>query len=76
MKRGTSKRIGQGIYRDRYGLAATVKVGTGADAQQREKRFPFDTAFKDIKAWQEAIRSELRTASRRPAGISTRDAPG
>ena len=66
-KKPRRKRIGKGIYRDRYGLSAVVKVGTGADARQREKRFAFDTAFRDIKAWQEAIRSELRTASRRPA---------
>ena len=61
------KRIGKGIYRDAYGLSATVKVGTGADAQQREKRFPFDTPFKEIKAWQEAMRAELRTPAERPA---------
>ena len=51
------KRIAKGIYRDTYGLSATVKVGTGAEAQQREKRFAFDTPLKDIRAWQGAIRS-------------------
>jgi hypothetical protein len=40
------KRVGKGIYRDTYGLSATVKVGTGDHASQREKRFPFDTPFK------------------------------
>ena len=54
------KRIGKGIYRDRYGVSATVKVGTGDAALQREKRFPFDTSLKEIKAWQEAMRGELR----------------
>ena len=43
------KRIGKGIYRDAYGLSATIKVGTGANALQREKRFPFDTPFKDCQ---------------------------
>ena len=64
------KRIGKGIYRDGYGMSAVVKVGTGSAARQREKRFPSDTPFRDIKAWQEAIRSELRIASRRPAATA------
>ena len=64
------KRIGKGIYRDRYGVAAAVKVGTGDAAQQREKRFPFDTPLKEIKIWQEAMRGELRTALRRPVALS------
>ncbi len=63
------KRIGKGIYRDRYGLSATVKVGTGADALQREKRFAFDTPVKDIKAWQGAMRAELQTITRRPGTV-------
>jgi hypothetical protein len=54
------KRIGKGIYRDRYGMSATVKVGTGDFARQREKRFAFDTPLKEVKAWQEAMRAELR----------------
>ena len=64
------KRIGRGIYRDRYGMSAIVKVGTGDEARQREKRYPFDTPLKDIKAWQESMRAELRAALRRPAALS------
>lgn len=64
-------RVGKGIYRDEWGFAATVKVGTGTEAQQREKRFPFDTPMKDMRAWQAAIRAELRAALARPAS-STR----
>ena len=60
------KRIGKGIYRDKYGLSAILKVGTGAEAQQREKRFPFDTPLKELRTWQGAIRSELRAALARP----------
>jgi hypothetical protein len=63
------KRIGKGIYRDPYGLSATVKVGTGSDALQREKRFPFDTPQMVIKTWQEAMRTELRRALHRPAAV-------
>ena len=69
-KKPRRKRIGKGIYRDRYGLSAAVKVGTAADAHQREKRFPFDTSLKNIKAWQEAMRTELRKAANRPAAAS------
>lgn len=64
------KRIGKGIYRDAYGLAAAVKVGTGSEAQQREKRFPFDTPFKAMKDWQEAMRAELRKALHRPTAAA------
>jgi hypothetical protein len=60
------KRIGKGIYRERYGLSATVKVGTGDQSRQREKRFPFDTPLKDIKGWRGAIRAELQAQQRRP----------
>jgi site-specific recombinase XerD len=73
------KRIGKGIYRDRYGMSGTVKVGTGAQALQREKRFAFDTPLKDIKEWQGAMRSELQTRSRRPMtvrGTLAEDATG
>src|SRR5262245_22275240 len=69
-KRGRRKRVGKGIYRDGYGLSATVKVGTGDRAYQREKRFPFDTVFKDIRSWQEAMRSELRALSERPVNLT------
>src|SRR5579863_5698841 len=62
------KRIGQGIYRDRYGLSATVKVGTGAEAMQREKRFAFDTPTRELKGWQDAMRVELQQRLRRRPG--------
>jgi site-specific recombinase XerD len=66
-KKPRRKRIGKGIYRDRYGLAAAVKVGSGAEALGREKRFPFDTELKVIRTWQEAIRVELRAQQAKPA---------
>jgi integrase len=49
-------KIDKGIYRDRYGLAATVKAG----GVQREKRYPPDTSIKTIKAWQTDTRSALQ----------------
>jgi site-specific recombinase XerD len=64
------KRVGKGIYRDKYGLAAVVRVGTGADAVGREKRFPFDTPHGEIKAWQDARRAELRAVLRRPVSAA------
>jgi hypothetical protein len=48
-------RIAPGIYRDQYGLAATVKVGR----VQREHRFPAEEALATIKAWQANVRAEL-----------------
>jgi integrase len=53
MKRRT--RIAEGVYRDRYGLAATVKVGR----VQKEQRFPNDTDLDTIKSWRTQTRAEL-----------------
>ena len=47
--------IDKGIYRDAYGIAATVK----AHGTQREKRFPADASIKAIKAWQNETRVAL-----------------
>ena len=54
-------RIGQGIYRDQWGLSATVKV----DGTQREKRFPAGTAIRTIRVWQDHMRVALRAAAPR-----------
>ncbi|CAN5877517.1 hypothetical protein BH24ACI5_BH24ACI5_04210 [soil metagenome] len=50
------ERIDTGIYRDQWGIGATVKVGT----LQREKRYPHDASIKTIKAWQDETRVALR----------------
>ena len=68
-RRGRRTRIGKGLYRDSYGLAAAVKVGTGLEAVQREKRFAFDTSHKEMRAWQDATRAELRARQRRPVAV-------
>ena len=54
-------RIGQGIYRDQWGLSATVKV----DGTQREKHFPAGTAIRTIRVWQNHMRVALRAAAPR-----------
>lgn len=61
------RRIARGVYKDRHGLAATVKVGTGDESFQREKRFPHETPHKEIKKWQEDTRAELRRMQGRPS---------
>lgn len=50
------ERIAKGVYRDQWGIAATVKVGK----LQREKRFPSDAGLKEIKNWQDETRVALR----------------
>jgi integrase len=45
-----------GVYRDRYGLRSTVKVGT----IQREKRWKPDTPIKKLTDWQDETRVALR----------------
>ncbi len=54
-------RVAQGIYRDRWGLAATVKV----NGIQREIRFPPGTPLKSIRTRRDELRAGLRTL---PAG--------
>ena len=54
-------RVAQGVYKDRHGLAATVKV----NGVQREIRFPPGTPLKTIRARRDELRASLRTL---PAG--------
>ena len=54
-------RVAEGIYKDRHGLAATVKV----NGTQREVRFPPGTPLKTIRARRDELRASLRTL---PAG--------
>ena len=54
-------RVAKGIYKDRHGLAATVKV----NSVQREIRFPPGTPLKTIRARRDELRASLRTL---PAG--------
>lgn len=53
---GTRTRIAEGVYKDNLGLAASVKVGH----KTKEKRFPFGTDLRVIKAWRESARVKLR----------------
>jgi integrase len=50
----------EGIKEDRYGVRAYVKIGTGATARQKEKRFKRNTPLKTILNWQESTRVALR----------------
>ena len=50
-------RVAQGIYKDRWGLAATVKV----NGIQREIRFQPGTPLKTIRAQRDEMRASLRT---------------
>ncbi len=54
-------RVAEGVYKDRHGLAATVKV----NGVQRELRFPPGTPLKTIRARRDELRASLRTL---PAG--------
>ncbi len=48
-------RLAQGIWQDKYGIAAVVKVGR----VQREQRFPPGTDLEELKRWQHRTRAEL-----------------
>ena len=63
--------IARGVYRDRWGVSATVKV----DGTQREKRFPSGTSLLDIRRWQGEMRVALRASvPSRPHGSFKADA--
>ncbi len=49
-------RVAKGIYSDRHGLSATVKIGK----HQREKRWPSGTSLRELRTWQDRTRVELR----------------
>lgn len=51
----TRTRLAEGIYRDRFGLAATVKVR----GVQRERRWPSDTSLDVLRSWRVQMRAEL-----------------
>ena len=53
--------MAEGIYKDQYGLAATVKV----NGIQREMRFPAGTSLKTIRAQRDQLKASLL---RRPHG--------
>ena len=70
-------RVSEGVYRDRYGLAATVKV----NGIQRERRFQRDTGLRTIQAWRAETRGSLVTlpkGAKHNAGVrrTTLPAPG
>lgn len=50
-------RVAEGIYKDRHGLAAAVKV----NGIQREVRFPHGTPLNTIRARRNELRASLRT---------------
>ena len=63
-------RVAEGIYRDRWGLAATVKV----NGVQREIRFPLGTPLKTIRARRDELRTSLRHQRRYQSGAFADDA--
>lgn len=51
------RRVSEGIYEDRYGLAATVKVG----GRQQEVRFPPGTSLRKIQAERNRMKVALQS---------------
>ena len=56
-------RFAVGIYRDRWGLSATVKV----HGRQREKRFSANASIRSARAWRDEMRAGHR---RRRQGVN------
>ena len=72
-QKGTRRRcrIAKGIYRDRHGLAATVKV----NGVQRERRFERETPVMTMRAWQDEARASLRTLPKAAKNTLAYDVP-
>jgi len=58
------KRVSEGIYEDRYGLAATVKV----NGRQQEIRFPPGTSLRKIQAERNRMKAAMQATPARRAG--------
>ena len=56
------RRLATGIVRDRYGIEARVAVGSGETRRSRFRRYPAATNLKEIKAWQDEVRAQLKLA--------------
>ena len=67
----TRRKVAKGIYKDKYGVAATVKV----DDIQRERRFPRGTAIKTMRTWQDTTRASLRSMPKGEKHTLAYDAP-
>ena len=67
----TRRKLAKGIYKDRYGVAATVKV----DGIQRERRFARGTAIKTMRTWQDTTRASLRSMPKGAKHTLAYDAP-
>jgi len=61
--RGARKRIAKGVYRDRYGISAIVRV---RPHPQKELRFPFGTELKKIQRARGEERQKLLAKDARP----------
>jgi integrase len=53
-------RVAKGIYRDRFGYAARVVVGSGPSALVSEQRYGHDESLRVIKGWQDSERARLQ----------------
>ena len=67
----TRRKLAKGIYKDKYGVAATVKV----DNIQRERRFARGTAIKTMRTWQDTTRASLRSMPKGAKHTLAYDAP-
>jgi len=65
-RRGKRVRVALGVYRDKIGYSGVVRVGEW----RKEKRFPKHTPLSEIKDWQAAWRTRLRSSGlpRAPKG--------
>lgn len=68
---GSRTRIGEGLYRDRSGISAVIKVGS----HQKEKRFPLGTETRLMQHWRDATKVKLQKRQpQAPRGTFAADA--
>lgn len=62
---GGRTRVARGIYRDLWGFEAQVRVGTGHEIRRKSRRFPSTATIREMRAWQDEVRPQLRKAAGR-----------
>jgi integrase len=65
------EKIAPGIWKDEFGYAVQVAVGSGRNKLQREERFAFDTKLKAMTNWQDETRGQLRKRQKTKHGKGT-----
>ncbi len=60
-------RVARGIFRDSWGFEVEVRVGSAHDTRRKVRRFRSTATLREMRAWQDEVRPQLRKAAGRQA---------